>query len=1111
MDARTLFLEKRVSLLSTLCINPAEVDTDALHALLEIALPLEEKYQELNAVGIILTNAIGEPNLYLRKISTAFNILEKYGQNLLNPQKPKYWRSVKFNNPVFKTTVDAMKGGREILRLYGYTEEQPDGMSFCDKVEEPDTYKVASVTLEVTLLRLELNLLIAGTHPHPEIFQELLHESSFSEPTLAVAPFQTPDESIQANQQSPSDQHNPQSAGSLSSCGLCGEQDTSIHCPTCQLALCVECDGRFHKHPSRANHQRVKVASPGPSSMSPRTLMGSPPAVSPLPLRTLPGPCTQYQAPGAHFPTPGSSYVPGGLVPPNKSPGTWKSLRTPGLAPAGGNQTWTPSSAPTASITTFRPPWRCTCCTTMNEGRSVLCVGCDRPRGCKTAPAPEPEGKSLSRGSWCCQACTFENEGAAVLCVVCERPRLAGKPSLPAQQPQPLESSLLVTAPTKMYGWDCDHCTFWNTTPSSVCEMCNRTRAQGGDNQTTVFPTTAQREEELKIGKQPGHPDVVIGKQEFSRQQKLRDEGAKLINMIRVAEAAGIPPEEVFCAVQYSGTEVPVQWLQTELPSVLDTVVELTAQKSNGTVGAVTQQEAKKSWLSCSGNIEEAALECISIRKKKIKEIENLGFRDKDQILQSLYINAGDVGRAVTELQRHLLEPFHTRLWQEHEPELCFDTTDKQSLVRRILAVFSLPSWGRAELVVHLMQEPERRCGLQDIVEAVQQSHDKEFIKRMLTQQCAVCYDELPRSKMQSLTSCECTICPECFKLHFTIAVKEKHIKDMVCPECSEPEINDEGELLSYFSTLDILLRDCLDHDVLDLFHKKLTERTLMKDPKFLWCTHCSFGFIYEREQIEARCPQCQKSFCIKCKRPWEVQHQGISCEEFLNWKRENDPEYQAQGLAMYLQENGIDCPHCKFSYALARGGCMHFICSQCRHQFCSGCYNTFFHTNNKCTDASCLVKMTLHAHHPRDCLFYLRDWDVDRLQKLLQDNNVVFNTDPPVGTQTAPGGGCRVLEQKEGLDRLKDEPCGKATTAGNAGLCESHYKEYLVRLINNHTLDPATLYDLNELLIAYSRYLPPGAPQKAPAEDNQIYYARLLRKLTTDVPLGERIPRKPQ
>lgn len=119
-----------------------------------------------------------------------------------------------------------------------------------------------------------------------------------------------------------------------------------------------------------------------------------------------------------------------------------------------------------------------------------------------------------------------------------------------------------------------------------------------------------------------------------------------------------------------------------------------------------------------------------------------------------------------------------------------------------------------------------------------------------------------------------------------------------------------------------------------------------MRDPKFLWCVQCSFGFIYEREQLEATCPQCHQTFCVLCKRQWEEQHRGRSCEDFQNWKRTNDPEYQAQGLAMYLQENGIDCPKCKFSYALARGGCMHFHCTQCRHQFCSGCYNAFYAKN---------------------------------------------------------------------------------------------------------------------------------------------------------------------
>lgn len=97
--------------------------------------------------------------------------------------------------------------------------------------------------------------------------------------------------------------------------------------------------------------------------------------------------------------------------------------------------------------------------------------------------------------------------------------------------------------------------------------------------------------------------------------------------------------------------------------------------------------------------------------------------------------------------------------------------------------------------------------------------------------------------------------------MHFTIAVRDRHIRDMVCPVCCEPDINDQEQLDSYFSTLDIQvkvqeeyraligqfghqtftcsqLRDCLDTEVYELFHKKLTEHALMKDPKFLWCYH---------------------------------------------------------------------------------------------------------------------------------------------------------------------------------------------------------------------------------------------------------------------------------
>ena len=42
------------------------------------------------------------------------------------------------------------------------------------------------------------------------------------------------------------------------------------------------------------------------------------------------------------------------------------------------------------------------------------------------------------------------------------------------------------------------------------------------------------------------------------------------------------------------------------------------------------------------------------------------------------------------------------------------------------------------------------------------------------------------------------------------------------------------------------------------------------------------------------------------CVIQWEAAHYGLSCEQFAAWKKDNDPELQAQGLAAYLNEEGI-------------------------------------------------------------------------------------------------------------------------------------------------------------------------------------------------------------
>uniref|UniRef100_H9G897 Uncharacterized protein n=1 Tax=Anolis carolinensis TaxID=28377 RepID=H9G897_ANOCA len=826
------------------------------------------------------------------KISTALNILEKYGRNLLNPHKPRFWRTVKFNNPVFRDTVDTIQGGRDVLRLYGYSEEQTDGLCFPEHLQEPDIPLVASITVDVILLRAELNLLLSDNHPNPLFSVKVWKVNSPLLPLLfSPAGYLPPD-----------------------ACLLCGLEPPSLHCSACAQSLCPDCDLLFHKHPSRTHHHRAPLNNQA---------------------------CVSVITPDA-----------ASLRPPTDSlPTSW------------------------LSVPTQRPPWCCAACHMNNDARAILCVACDRPRGCKTPVSAntEEEHKSLghlARGRWSCQSCTFENEAATVLCAVCERPRLAGKPDSSKDK----SLSLAILTSGRLSGWQCEHCTFWNKGRGRVCEMCNRTSQRAGP-EHSMSPPKLEEEGKQKKGapveaKTPWKaPSISLEEAEHRRQEKLREDGQKMIAMIREAEAVGVAPELVAAALRYSGAERPLAWLNSELPSVLEDVAELATQRGEqepgGGLGALTRQEVQTAWVESQGDVDEAVSRCLSARRSKIRELKALGFGERGPVLQALYQNNGDLWQALVQLQRQLLEPFHQRLWEDEDPPIDFHNPDRQALLRRLLATFSLPSWGRAELVLSLMLEQPADGGweLADVVEAVKASPNRDFIKRLLTWECAVCSLALPRNKMQSLTSCECTICPECFALHFTIAVKEKHITDLVCPACSQPEISDEMELLNYFSTLDIQLRSCLDRETYELFHKKLTERVLMRDPKFQWCTHCSFGFIYESEQLEAKCPQCCKSFCVLCKRQWEPQHQGVTCEGFLEWKRTNDPEYQAQGLAVYLQENGIACPKCKFSYALARGGCMHFQCSQCRHHFCSGCYGPFY--------AAAEYFQVLPVHFPAQILHY--------------------------------------------------------------------------------------------------------------------------------------------
>ncbi|XP_061421528.1 E3 ubiquitin-protein ligase RNF31-like [Lethenteron reissneri] len=60
--------------------------------------------------------------------------------------------------------------------MFGYTERQADGLAFPDTLGEPDVDRVAAVTLDIYLARYEVDMILKGTHPKPELFSFISQE-----------------------------------------------------------------------------------------------------------------------------------------------------------------------------------------------------------------------------------------------------------------------------------------------------------------------------------------------------------------------------------------------------------------------------------------------------------------------------------------------------------------------------------------------------------------------------------------------------------------------------------------------------------------------------------------------------------------------------------------------------------------------------------------------------------------------------------------------------------------------------------------------------------------------------------------------------------------------
>ncbi|XP_055643481.1 E3 ubiquitin-protein ligase lubel isoform X3 [Toxorhynchites rutilus septentrionalis] len=427
---------------------------------------------------------------------------------------------------------------------------------------------------------------------------------------------------------------------------------------------------------------------------------------------------------------------------------------------------------------------------------------------------------------------------------------------------------------------------------------------------------------------------------------------------------------------------------------------------------------------------------------------------------------------------------------------------------QRLLDEGLVHTYQQAELAVQLI---EMRYAKDNAIWAATQCYTIEEAKDLLQKECELCLGIYPMNEIISMLKCTHTCCLDCAKVYYTEEIMHRSITNCNCPYCKEPDLNNpnvtEDDVLEYFSNLDILLKNIVDEEVHDLFQRKLRDRTLMQDPNFKWCVDCSSGFFARPRQKRLICPDCGSITCSACRKPWEPQHEGISCEKFAAWKEANDPELQAQGVARHLQAHGISCPNCNFKYSLSRGGCMHFTCIQCKFEFCFGC-NKPFMMGAKCDVSPYCAKLGLHAHHPRNCLFYLRDKDPRDLQSLLTMHNVTFDTEPSellkreFAESQSASMKCPIPLQKETPAGLMDTICNGDVPDDHAGLCRTHYVEYLVGAVSKAQIDPLPILDLTDCVQELRRRGMP-LPERGPWDTDEIYREMCQKIVKEQIPLN--------
>ena len=207
-------------------------------------------------------------------------------------------------------------------------------------------------------------------------------------------------------------------------------------------------------------------------------------------------------------------------------------------------------------------------------------------------------------------------------------------------------------------------------------------------------------------------------------------------------------------------------------------------------------------------------------------------------------------------------------------------------------------------------------------------SNAKKIVKCFI---CSENFNELDKHNYR--LNCKCVIHSKCFINYVVKSIKNKKIP-ILCPKCKK-EVKNEIIYNCLNTIKDKKLIKLYEDYYLEIYIKNYEKNA---DLVYYCCPTpgCKKYIPCPKDENKLLCPNCNKSYCIKCFRPW---HENKTCEqyyiensvinnsevrkEFLNFDAKNDFEYK-------------ECPKCK-ALMLKEEGTNKIICV-CGTAFCYKC-----------------------------------------------------------------------------------------------------------------------------------------------------------------------------